>query len=64
MTDIQKAYFVNGKKFLWDGKAYESEEEARATEEDYRENGFEVQRLSAGTAVLLYTRRSVSTDGA
>ena len=64
MTEIQKARIFEGKKFLWDGQGYGSEEEATATEKDYLEQGFEVRRLAAGEKVLLYTRRPVAaTEG-
>lgn len=53
-----------GKKFLWDGEEYEDGERASALEQEYREKGFEVQRVSAGAKALLYTRRLVSaTEG-
>jgi hypothetical protein len=60
IADIEKVRIVLRKKFLWDGEEYESDEKAVATEKDYREKGFEVQRVSAGAKVLLYTRRVVT----
>lgn len=60
IDEIQKVRIVEGKKFLWDGEEYESDEKAVAVEKEYREKGFEVQRVSAGAKVLLYTRRVVT----
>ncbi len=56
---IEKVRVVEGKKFLWDGEEYDSDERASANEEQYRKNGFEVQRVAQGPKVLLYTRRVV-----
>jgi hypothetical protein len=61
MTEIQIARLFEGKKFLWDGEQYEDEEKADANATGYREKGFEVQRVTDGGKVLLYTRRSVSS---
>ena len=60
MAEAQTARIFDGRKFLWDGQEYGSDEEATATERDYLEQGFEVRRLSAGEKVLLYTRRAVA----
>ncbi len=55
----ERVRFFEGKKYLWDGLEYESEEKARAKERKYSENGFDVQVWPEGEAVLLYTRRVV-----
>jgi hypothetical protein len=61
MTDVPLARIFEGKKFLWDGEEHESDENANVVEADYREKGFEVQRVTLGSKVLLYTRRLVSS---
>jgi len=59
-TRIETVCRFEGKKFVWDGEEYEDDGRARAVEKEYREKGFEVQRVSAGAKALLYTRRLVS----
>jgi hypothetical protein len=61
MTEIKTARLFEGKKFLWDGEQYEDEDKADANAKDYREKGFEVQRVTDGGKVLLYTRRTISS---
>ena len=56
----EQARFFDGKKFMWDGEEYDSEEKAKATQKQYKENGFEVQLCCEDDNVLLYTRRVVT----
>jgi hypothetical protein len=60
MSETPLVLLVDGKKFVWDGEEWESEEAAETTERSYREQGFEVKRLSDRSKVFLYTRRSLS----
>jgi hypothetical protein len=62
MTEVPLARIFDGKKFLWDGEEYESQEEATAVEQNYRSEGFDVQRVALGSKALLYTRRLVSSS--
>lgn len=48
-----------GKKFLWDGQLYATEEEASVVEESYHKNDFEVRMVEQDKHFLLYTRRVV-----
>jgi hypothetical protein len=57
---VEKARIIDDKKFMWDGKEYESEEEAKSAEKEYLENKFEVRVLREGDKILLYTRRVVT----
>lgn len=52
--------FSEGNKFMWDGRVYKSEEEAREIEERYKKEGFETLRDQEGSEYLLYTRRVVT----
>ncbi len=58
---IPLARKVEGKKFLWDGRTYESEDQARQAAESYEKDGFEVhfevQSLSEEEQYLVYSRR-------
>ena len=56
----EQARLIDGKKFMWDGEEYDSEKEAKATQKQYEENGFEVELCREDEKVLLYTRRIVT----
>jgi hypothetical protein len=51
---------IEGKKFMWDGVVYKSEEEAREVEEKYKKDGFQVGYIEEDNQYLLYTRRVVT----
>jgi hypothetical protein len=57
---MAKARFFDGKKFMWDGLEYDSEEKAGSVEKEYAEKGFEVQACREDGKVFLYTRRLVT----
>lgn len=48
------------KKFMWDGKIYETEEEAKGVMEEYEKNNFETELLEEEGKCLLYTRRVIT----
>jgi hypothetical protein len=50
----------DGKKFLWDGRPYATQEEALHAGEAYRDNKFEICMVEAEGQFLLYTRRVVN----
>ena len=54
---IPLARKVEGKKFVWDGISYESEDQARKAAESYEKDGFEVQLFSEDEKYLVYSRR-------
>ncbi len=56
---IPLARKFEGKKFMWDGKIYETEDQARQTLESYQQNGFEVQLFAEKDQYLVYSRRIV-----
>ena len=55
--DIPLARKVNGKKFMWDGVVYESDEQAQQVMEDYAKDGFEVEKVAEDGQFLVYNRR-------
>lgn len=55
-----RAKMHEGKKFMWDGRTYESEEKAKETEESYRKDGFETLIVQDGNDSLVYTRKVVT----
>jgi hypothetical protein len=54
-----RARLFEGRKFLWDGVDYESEEEAKSAGEAYAGEGFEVEVWSEKGSAFVYTRRVV-----
>jgi hypothetical protein len=50
---------INGKKFMWDGVVYPSQEDAQAVMEKYKKDNFEVESVEEEKQYLLYTRRVV-----
>lgn len=51
---------IEDKKFMWDGKEYESEAEAKAAEKEYLDNNFEVRLVREDGKILVFTRRVVT----
>ena len=54
---IPLARKVEGKKFVWDGITYESEDQARQAVDTYEKDGFEVQLFMEDYQSLVYSRR-------
>jgi hypothetical protein len=54
---IPLARKVEGKKFVWDGITYESEDQARQAVDTYEKDGFEVQLFIEDDQSLVYSRR-------
>ena len=54
---IPLARKVNGKKFMWDGVVYDSNESAQQVMEDYAKDGFEVEKFVEDGQLLVYSRR-------
>ncbi len=57
---IALAREVAGKKFLWDGVAYLTRDDARQAMETYKKDGFEVHMFLEQDRYLVYTRRLVT----
>ena len=49
----------DGKKFMWDGRRYASQDEASRAGEAYRNDRFETQVVEEEGQFLVYTRRVV-----
>jgi hypothetical protein len=54
---IPLAQKVDGKKFMWDGGTYETEEAAQQVMHDYEKDGFETRMFVADNQFLVYSRR-------
>ena len=48
---------MDGKKFMWDGGAYDTQEEAGQVMEGYAKDGFEVRLFEDEGQFLVYSRR-------
>jgi len=57
---MELARIFNGKKFMWDGKAYTDEKEAGDINQKYKDDGFEVELVEEGGECFLFTRRVVT----
>ena len=57
---MELARIFNGKKFMWDGKAYADEKEVKETSQKYQGDGFEVEMIEEGGEYFLFTRRLVT----
>jgi hypothetical protein len=53
------ATIIDGKKFMWDGQVYDSQEEASRARKSYQDENFEVWMVEEGEKFLVYTRRTV-----
>ena len=49
----------DGKKFMWDGRVYDTREDASLAGGGYRNDNFEVLMAEEGGKFLVYTRRVV-----
>jgi len=59
---ITLARKVDGKKYLWDGLVYESQDQAQQALEAYQQEGFEVQMFAEDNQYLVYSRRVVTVQ--
>jgi hypothetical protein len=53
------AMISDGKKFMWDGQAYDNREEASQAEQSYENDNFQVRITEEGGKFFVYTRRIV-----
>ena len=56
---MELARMFGGKKFMCDGKTYESSAEAEESKQRYQNDGFEVEVVEEGGQWFLFTRRVV-----
>jgi len=50
---------IDGKKFLWDGRLFDTQDAASREAEGYKKDNFEVQMVEVSGTYLLYTRRAI-----
>jgi hypothetical protein len=54
---ISLARKLNGRKFMWDGGTYATEDEAQQVMHGYEKDGFETRMFVEGDQHLVYSRR-------
>lgn len=57
---MELARNFDGKKFMWDGRTYNNEQEMKKVEQEYRDKGFEVQVVREKNRYFLFSRRVVT----
>ena len=56
---MELARRFEGKKFMWDGKAYPDEQQAREAAQKYQADGFAATLFSEDNRFYVFTRREV-----
>jgi hypothetical protein len=54
------ATISDGKKFMWDGQAYATQDEASRAEKTYQNDHFESRLVEQDGKFFVYTRRTVN----
>lgn len=62
MADTVKVF--DEKKFLWDGKVYETRPEAEAVQSGYEKDAFETRLATEEGKFLVYSRRVAAQQAA
>jgi len=62
--DMPLARKVDGKKYMWDGATYESQEQAAEAMQAYEKDGFEVKLFVEEDQYLVYSRRVAAAPSA
>jgi hypothetical protein len=55
-----RSRIIDGMKFMWDGRDYDSVDEALEVKEEYDKDNFETRLLEEEEKVHVYTRRVVA----
>ena len=53
------ARVFDGKKFMWDGRSYDDEQELNQVKQEYLSQGFEVESVEEEGKYYLFSRRVV-----
>ncbi|MDQ7826514.1 MAG: hypothetical protein RDV48_27170 [Candidatus Eremiobacteraeota bacterium] len=57
----ERAQVIDDKKFMWDGRTYETEQDAHSQRDTYEKDSFETRVLpDGGGKFLIYTRKVVT----
>ena len=53
------ARIFDGKKYMWDGRSYEDEQEMKKVRQEYRDQGFDVESVEEDKKYYLFSRRVI-----
>jgi len=56
---MELARTFGGRKFMWDGKTYQNQKEAKEVGQKYKSDSFDVEVVEEGGEYFLFTRRVV-----
>ncbi len=56
---VPNSRLVGGKKFMWDGSVYPTQDDAARAQASYARDGFETHTCEDEGRLLVYTRRVV-----
>jgi hypothetical protein len=59
---IPLARKMDGKKFMWDGGIYDTEEQVQQVMHDYEQDGFETRMFVEDGQYLVYSRRVATVE--
>lgn len=59
MSDVPLMEMIDGLKFMWDGKIYDTQPQAHDAAHAYQAQSFETRVLAFGDRFLVYSRRVV-----
>lgn len=57
---MELARYFDGKKYMWDGRSYNNEQEMKEIKKAYLDKGFEVQVVEEEKEYFLFSRRLVT----
>ena len=60
MADIENFRMIEGKKYMWDGKTYDDDAQAKEAKSGYEGAGFETEIIQEEGKFFVYTRRVVT----
>ncbi len=58
--DVENFRIIESKKYMWDGKTYESEKEGQDIKKRYEKADFEAELIEENGKYLVYSRRVVT----
>ena len=53
------ARIFDGKKYMWDGRSYEDEQEMKKVKQEYQDQGFDVESVEEDKKYYLFSRRVI-----
>jgi len=56
-----RARVIDGRKFMWDGRGYETQDDAERVRREYEAQQFDTRVVEEEGKVNIYTRRVVGT---